>query len=123
MIWEIREFFVGISNFWKFRKEVYRYRSYEYEGSLDLLSRGLWLLAEDMRENDTSVCKEDNINDILKAVYCLRCLTKRTLVAEIQEKCCENVTEDQVEQEALKNLCRILKEGDKGNGGVRHWWT
>lgn len=122
-MWKIKEFFIGISNFWKFRKEVFRYRSYEYEHSLDLLSKGLLLLAENIEKSDVSVNKDEKVSDILKSVYCLRCLTKGTLVSEIKKGCEEDVTEDQVEQEALKNLCRILKEGDKGSGGIHHWWV
>lgn len=122
-MWKIREFFIGMSNFWKFRKEVFRYRSYEYEGSLDLLSRGLLLLAEDIKKNDTSVYKGEKISDILKAVYCLQCLTNTVLVAEIQSKCEEDVSKEQVEQEALRNLCCILRHGDRGDGGIRHWWV
>lgn len=122
-MWKIKEFFIGVSNFWRFRKEVYRYRSYGYESSLDLLSRGLLLLAKGINDNDASVNKEETVSDILKSVYCLQCMTNIALVAEIQSKCEEDVSKEQVEQEALRNLCRILKHGDKGDGGIRHWWV
>ena len=121
MIWRIKEFFIGLSNFWKFRKEVFRYRSYEHEGSLDLLSKGLLLLAKGIKEDDASVNRDETVSDILKSVYCLKCMTNTVLVAEIQSKCEEDVSEEQVKQEALRNLCRILREGDKGSGGIRHW--
>lgn len=123
MIWRIREFFTGVSNFWKFRREVYRYRSFDYEYSLDLLCRGLMFLAEDIQENDAAVNKEETVSDIMKAVYCLQCMTNTIFVADIQAKCDENVTREEVGEEALKNLCRILTEGDKGSGGIKNWWT
>ena len=48
--WKFREFFIGISNFWTFRKLIWNYYPWDYEHTLDMERKQLFLLSKYMEK-------------------------------------------------------------------------
>ena len=121
-MWKIKDIFNGLRNFWKFRREVYNFKSYEYEGSLKLFKKGLLLLADDIQKNDASYSKESKLEDIVKCTYCINILTDESWVEDFRKsKDCEGSI-DEIRKAALERLCYHLKGGDTEQD-ITYWWV
>lgn len=67
-MWRIKEFFRGIGNFWKFRKEIYKFRSWDYEHNMELFIKSLKITAENIKKNKSHVGWEEQVANIYKFI-------------------------------------------------------
>lgn len=121
-MWKVRKFFKGLGNFWRFRKEIYNFKDYEYEGSLALFGRGVELMSEYMYENDCSASKHSKLEDMFKVWFCTKCLTDPDQIETFRKEKGLDCSDEEVKEVALKYFCKHIS-GEVHEKGITSWWV
>lgn len=90
-IWRIFHFFESLNNFWIFRKEIYKWRSFDSSFHLIVLKKMLEVQEKNMRKNQHHEGWEEMCDKIKEA-----------------KELINNIIEDNFIEQAEKNLNRIL---------------
>lgn len=64
---KIKSFFLGLKNFWYFRKEIYEFRWYDYQFNLDLFRKSLEYTADET-ELKGNTCGKDKMISRMRLV-------------------------------------------------------
>lgn len=69
-MWRIKSFFRGLTNMWRFRKEVWSFRGYDYMFNLDLFEKSLIETYNEIAENSGGFeCDKEKLSEIEFCVY------------------------------------------------------
>lgn len=126
-------------NLWIFRKELYRYRAYDYSFSLRLLRRGLEQLVDNVRDgmeiNDTRLPKVDQME---RVIFLIKQLEDDTYIDRMEKELGPlspftfDDTESEEEKEHNRKVFAAVRELENSeweeiwtiiNKDMRGWWT
>jgi|SRR5690554_725798 len=81
-MWRIREFRRSILNLWRFRKVVWNFNSFEYEGTVAILQQSLIEQGRYMRKYGYHDCDKESLATIAVAIH----FCDKVLDGELVEK-------------------------------------
>lgn len=86
-MWRIKSFFRGLTNMWRFRKEVWSFRGYDYMFNLELLERSLIeTYNETVKKAGNFECEKEKLSQIEFCLYMIGLVKKTNGDDEEQQK-------------------------------------
>lgn len=128
-MWRIKNIWIGIVNFWRFRKEVYNFRNWDYDYNMNLFLKSLEITADGIEKEKAHENYQKYVKDIRSFISDYKNYDDTEIHYPEYDEVLANPIRDNAKTRDMANTWNKVEENNYNTtmdflkDNMRNWWS